>query len=381
MHPTEGDLRAYADRELSEADLDWITGHLATCAGCQQQADELRQRALWVQNRLARVDPAGPVLSARAARARLASYPIQAKERRLMRTLPFVRSYRPPWSGLAVAAMLLIVLLFPPVRALATDFLGLFRIQRIEVVEVDTDDLGLPENMASVARFERMLSDNIQIETQGEAANAPGAAAASDLAGFAVRLPTAGVGEQRIRVEPGAQVTLTIDLPQARALLRQLGQEEAALPDSLDGQQVIVDIPQAVTASYGSCRGSEDQPLPSDPCVRLIQLPSPTVAAPTGLDMTQMGALLLQILGMSEEEATRFSQRVDWSTTLVVPLPSMHADYREVEVDGVPGTLIEQQVEVDAPRYVLLWVRDGIVYGLTGTQSADEAFALANSLE
>lgn len=380
MHPTEGDLRAYNDHELSEAEQGWIKAHLAACLECQQQADQLRQRALWAQNRLALLAPEQPPLPARAARGRLAAYPNQDKGTQLMKTRPFARQYRPLWSGLAVIAMLLIVLLLPPVRALATDFLGLFRVQRIEVVEVNPDDL--PEPFANTAvQVEQLLADNVQVERRGEPSDADSAVTASTLAGFPVRLPTAATGERRIRVQPGAQLTLAIDLPRVRALLRELGHSEIVLPDSLDGEQVIVDIPQAVTTAYGSCQDAEDGAERSEPCVVLMQLPSPTVTAPPDLDMNQVGAAFLQMMGRNEEDAALFSQQVDWSTTLVVPIPSSYTDYEEVQVDGVPGILIEKLINEDAPRFMLLWVREGIVYALMGAQSADEALTIANSLE
>ncbi|MBA3534790.1 MAG: DUF4367 domain-containing protein [Ardenticatenales bacterium] len=379
MHPTEGDLRAYTDHDLSEAEQGWIKAHLARCTECQQQAAQLRQRALWAHTRLALLAPAHPPLSARAARARLAAYSNQDKESRLMKTLPFARQYRPLWSGLAVAAMLLIALMFPPVRALAADFLSLFRVQRIEVVEVNPGNL--PERMGSTAQVEQMFANNVHVETRGEQAEADSGSAASTLAGFAVRLPAQATDAPQIEVQEGAHVTLDIDLPRARLLLNELGHSDIVLPDSLDGQQVMIDIPQAVTATYGGCRETEDGPDLSDKCVVLVQLPSPTVSAPPELDLKQMGAAFMQLMGMSEEEATRFSQRVDWSTTLVVPIPSNGTDYREVQVDGVPGTLIEQMVDEGEPGYLLLWVRDGIVYALTGAESADEALTIANSLE
>ncbi len=380
MHPTEGDLRAYNDDELSEAEQGWIKAHLDACTECRQQADQLRRRAVWAQDRLALLAPEQPPLPARAARARLASYPTQDKERRLMKTLPFARQYRPLWSGLAVAALLLIALLLPPVRALANDFLRLFRIQRIEVVEVNPDDL--PEPFANTAvQVERLLADNAQVEKRGEPSDADSAATASALAGFPVRLPTAATGEPRIRVQPGAQVTLDIDLPRVRTLLRELGQTEIALPDSLDGKQVIVDIPTAVTAAYGPCQDAEDGAEGSDPCVVLMQLPSPTVSAPPELDMNQVGAAFLQMMGRNEEDAALLSRQVDWSTTLVVPIPSSYTDYEEVQVDGVPGILIEKLIDENVPRFMLLWVREGIVYALIGAQSADEALTIANSLQ
>jgi hypothetical protein len=394
MHPTEGELRAYFDDELSEAEAEWIKAHLATCAGCQQRADALRTRARWAENRLSLLAPEQPPMAIEAARARLAlrapAYPSHNKEKRLMKSIPFIPLNRPLWSGLAVAAVLLVALLFPPVRALATDFLGLFRVQRIEVVEVDSGDIS--EYMGPLGLLEQMFAEQVQIERRGDASDADDAERASTLAGFPVRLPTAGVRagaeERQIRVQEGAQVNLTIALSPMRAVLRELGHSELsaeiALPDSVEGEQVTIEIPQAVTVAYGTCPGEEEGPgaegVPAGPCVEMVQLPSPTVSAPPELDVSQLGAAYLQIMGLSQEEATRFSQEVDWSTTLVVPIPSRNIEYQEVQVDGVPGALFEALNETES-RYLLLWVREGIVYALAGFESPDEGLTIANSLE
>jgi hypothetical protein len=49
-------------------------------------------------------------------------------------------------------------------------------------------------------------------------------------------------------------------------------------------------------------------------------------------------------------------------------------------VDGVTGKLI-QRVTDYAPEYALIWVKDGIIYGLSGTGTdTAPAFAIAEAL-
>jgi hypothetical protein len=86
---------------------------------------------------------------------------------------------------------------------------------------------------------------------------------------------------------------------------------------------------------------------------------------------------------MSAEEAARFSQHVDWTTTLVVPLPpSANLGYRDVPVDGVTGTLIRPPEHSRyAEEYLLAWVKDGVVYALHGTGEVEQALEIANSLQ
>jgi len=86
-------------------------------------------------------------------------------------------------------------------------------------------------------------------------------------------------------------------------------------------------------------------------------------------------------MGMSEEEAAQFSQQVDWTTTLVIPIPRYGTTYEDVMVDGVPGTLIHQSLEQNAPGYLLIWVKDNIVYALTGPGDGAQALEIAASLK
>jgi hypothetical protein len=76
------------------------------------------------------------------------------------------------------------------------------------------------------------------------------------------------------------------------------------------------------------------------------------------------------------------SETVDWSTTLVIPIPRNAADVEDVSVDGVTGSLLTRVADDGMPaRYTLIWVKDGIIYGITGFNSSDDAIAMANSLQ
>jgi hypothetical protein len=83
---------------------------------------------------------------------------------------------------------------------------------------------------------------------------------------------------------------------------------------------------------------------------------------------------------MTPEEAASFAQNVDWTTTLVLPIPRYGTEYRDIPVDGVTGTLILQGVEEHVPSYLLIWVKDGILYALTGPGEAADALTLAGSM-
>src|SRR5512143_74421 len=113
-------------------------------------------------------------------------------------------------------------------------------------------------------------------------------------------------------------------------------------------------------------------------CTYLIQAPSPTVSVPPDLNMAEIAEAALELAGMSPSEARSFCQTVDWSSTLVVPVPRNTASYETVTVDGVDGTLITQAFP-QGNRYSLLWVKNGMIHSLAGHGDASDALTLAAS--
>ena len=115
-------------------------------------------------------------------------------------------------------------------------------------------------------------------------------------------------------------------------------------------------------------------------CVLFAEIPSPTVNAPADLDVAQLAQIGLEFTGMSSEEAAAFTSTVDWASTLIVPIPKNAAVYKQVEVDGVTGTLIQRPAD-DYPQFALIWVKDGIIYAISGLgTNSQQALDMANSL-
>ncbi|MEJ2302588.1 MAG: hypothetical protein P8Y14_13785, partial [Anaerolineales bacterium] len=158
----------------------------------------------------------------------------------------FNRRFRLAWAAVGVIAILGIALAFPEVRAIADSFLGLFRVQQFSVVQVDPENLS--EQLGSSSQFEYMLSNDVHVQETGELHEVATAAEASALVGIPVRLPEGMDGPPTLMVQPGADISFTIDLPLVKALLQELGQGDLDLPASLDGATVELNLPSAVGA-------------------------------------------------------------------------------------------------------------------------------------
>lgn len=389
MHPKEGQLQAYADHSLPAAEYERIAAHLAGCPRCQKQARGMAARSCQVQMHLAALNPqpgeAAP--SVAAARYRLQTK-LNQKESQSMFNKLFNPRIRPMWGALVAVLVLVVAFSFPQVRAAANNFLGLFRIQQVTVVPVNADSVSEKMNAFDGNMFSTLFEGATEEALGEEIANAT-IEEASSAAGIPVRLPE-GIEMNNISVAQGVRITLKVDQAMMQAVFdeTQLGIE---IPKELDGATVTGEIPPLVFTSFNCAAKTITRPSdPDDPdagttpiemkvCHDLIQVASPTVNAPAGLDISAIGEGFLQLMGMSAEEAHNYSQTVDWATTLVIPVPQT-AVYENVSVDGVEGVLLRENTYAEG-HYIVVWSKDGVVYGLSGNGSNAEALALANAFK
>ncbi len=387
-HLNDGELRASLDGELDTTGV----RHLETCPACRARQQAIKAQNLQTAQRLAFLHPADePVPSAQRAWSRLSQKLSTHKENSMFKKLfafPVVR------LGAALLLILALTLAFPGARALADEILNLFRVQQVTVIPVDFTGLEQLTGDGTLGnQFTELISSAIEMTKEPtDPVEAASAEEASALAGFSVRVPQ-DMSPSQIMVMSGAAFTLTVDRQKAQALLDEAGRSDLILPETIDGADISVDIPSSVSIGFGTCPkpqtdGSDESDSESGlpgrrypDCVMLVEMPSPTVNAPAGVDVNQLAQIGLEFTGMTSEEAAAFVQTVDWTSTLVVPIPKSAVTYEQVEVDGVTGTLIQRPAD-DFPEYALLWVKDGIIHIISalGTES-QQAIDMANSLQ
>jgi len=390
-HLNDGQLRAALDGEL---DFDELK-HLESCPECQSRQKMLEAQIRPAVERLrflsSLTQDSG--LSTSSAWNKFNHETLAQKETSMFRKLfasPLIR------YGASAALVIALILAFPATRALAGELLSLFRVQRVTVVPVDFT--GMEQLDGAVGNnISQLISDSITMKNEpGDPVNAATTDEASQLAGFNVRAPQ-DITPSRISVMSGASFTFTIDRDKAQALLDEAGRSDLVLPEEVDGADVSVNIPSSVSIAFGTCpepssateaeREMERETTTSGSpgrvykdCIIFAQIPSPEVSAPASLDINKLAQIGLEFTGMTAEEAAQFTSTVDWTSTLVVPIPKNAASYEQVTVDGVTGTLIERPSD-DAPQFALFWIKDGIIYTLGGLgNNSQRALEIANSL-
>jgi hypothetical protein len=393
-HLTEGEIRAYQDRDLFPAEMASAGLHLAGCQSCQSKASALAERSQRIQSRLAHLDSAAhaqPQTNLPKAYARLAERIELEKENRTMKPTVFARIPRIAWVVAILVVVLAVAFSFEPVRVLANNFLALFRVEQIRVVQFDSETIS--KQLENSSQLEYILSNQVNVEERGEPQKAASAEEAGALAGFEVGVPAAVEEKASYVVQPAADLSFTVDLELVRGVLKDLGREDIELSDDLDGAVVEVEIPSSVATTFGDCNpGYTENEMPKfDPdnpeqaiqrmekCTTLFQAPSPQISAPPDLDINQVGEAYLQVLGMDAQEAASFASNVNWATTFVIPLPRNFADYEEVDLNGAKGTLI---YEIGyGKHYLLMWIKDGMVFSLSGYGDKEDAVLIASSVQ
>ena len=392
-------LRARLDGELEDNLAKRVDLHLASCLGCQQRSEQINCQSRRVGGLVSGLGPLPgeePPDPERAFDRFLSAHPprdipAQSFFRRLLEP-----KWRPVWGAAVACSVIAIFLSFAPARSWAQKVLGLLRVEKIALIPVDPAVIQAENPGGRTARLVgQLLSDNVMVtRSPGKPVSASSAVEASQLAGFPVRLVTARPDPPHLEVlgERAFQVTLSRD--RLQAILEDAGRSDLNLPESVDGATIAVHVPNGVLAKYGNCsaaRGrfgsgsSETGRQGADAgieCVTLMQIPSPAVRVPPNLNLEQLAELGLQLAGMSPEEARTFCRTVDWTSTLVIPLPPAIGSYETTEVDGVQGTVIElpSRRGREPARYAAIWVKNGIIYSLTGPGDPAAGITLADSL-
>ena len=397
---TDGMLRAKLDGELTEAELREVESHLASCSSCRQRADSMANQSRRVDKILTvlapRPDEAPADAAAAFMRFKAQPRPTEARAPSLLGRL-FSARLAPAWAGVAALVLVGACFSFAPARGWAQKILAMLRVQKIAVVPVDLTSFDGRNDSGAAKMIGQMISDNVVVTLKpGPPQLVSSAEEASQLSGFKVRLLSSRADAPRIRVQGEQAFHMTLNRDRLQAIMDEVGRPDLTLPDSVDGATIAIHIPQTVFASYGQCKdresrskadphGDTEQQAPQgdfSDCAFLVQVPSPTVSVPPNLNLAQVAEAGLQLAGMSAAEAHSFSGSVDWTSTLVIPLPRHAASYQTVEVEGVPGTLIDMPARGRRREigYTLLWVKNGIIYSLAGSGAPDQAVPLAESL-
>ena len=272
-----------------------------------------------------------------------------------------------PARRMALTAVFLLVFMitafsFPTVRAAASDFLGLFRVQKFAAISISPEQIAILEQVAELGLSPGELEI---IKEPGAATEVGSLREAQRLTGLAAVRTLPDLGEPTsVLVTDGGYGRFQIDPEGAPAILAAAGVDPNLLPDNLENTNIRITVFAGVQQQW-------------DNGITLMQTESPIVEYPNDLDPTVLGSALLQVLGMSAAEANRLAAQIDWTSTLLLPIPQEAATFSEVTVEGNSGIAL---TSLDNQFNALIWQREGIIHLLVGEQDIADLLDLTHDL-
>jgi len=394
--PTDEILRARVDEELAPAERAAVDQHIAECPACQSRSKAVSAAAARVGTLLGMLDvPAAATESnPQMALARFKARLNPQEERVPFLARIFAPRWRFAWAASLAAVIVASSLAFPSARSFAQRLLATLRVEKVQTVALDFASMDSSSNRKLQQGLGQMISDNVVVTTDEKEMDASSQDAASKLTGFPVKMLSSRQDSPSFRVSGAHAFHMTVDRVRLQEVLDEAGRTDLILPANLDGAQVSVQVPRSVEVSYGNCSAnrksrhqepaadSTDVNPPSAPndCLALIQAPSPTINMPAELNLQQLAETALQLAGMTPVQARKFCQTIDWKSTLVLPIPGSVTSYEPVSINGIQGTLM-RLASKNRPSYALVWVDDGVIYGLVGWGDPNMAVQLASSLD
>ncbi len=311
--------------------------------------------------------------------------------------LPRARAPR-PWMLGAAAALAGALLVATPLRGLASSFLEVFEPRSVAFVPITLDEMRSLSRMPDLSAY-----GTTQELVRANSTTVASPQAASQLARFNVRVPSAGispnVGQPEFSVTSPSAQRFAFSAARARAAALAKHAPLSPMPAGLDGSTLQIELGSTVVTTYASTakptqafaqrevtstsantgtvthrhvayfRGSA-------PPIVIAQMQVPKVYS-TGVSVSTLERYLLQQPGFPPRLAAALRAIGDPATTLPIPIPVDKAFAVPVAVDGVRGIGIGDETGLGAG---VIWQNHGILYAVFAPLAAHDVLAIADSL-
>jgi len=362
-------LPPFLDGMLPPLDQQAVEAHLRACGPCQLECERLKRNRAEINRCLDILDPSveaipepvGALASFQAQTFKPVPDPVvRSGEALASGYRVWLRGWRRVFAlGMACVFCLTALLSSASVRQAAAQWLSVFRVRTVAVIPVDPAQLEHLQAIEDLANGGFLGQPEILREPDGAHAMS-NLSDAAELADFKVRTPLVqpdGMEFEQFLVEEGPAVRYSIQRTMIQAVLEAVGIDDVPLP-AADTLTLEADLPVSVTQKF---RGSRKQ-------LEIRQMPSPNLQITPAVDPALLGRIALRLLGVPLADSERLVNSLDWTSTLLIPLPTSVGQFREITVDGVSGVLIEATAR--SPRRsqegVILWQRDGMLYFVQG---------------
>lgn len=276
-------------------------------------------------------------------------------------------------TGASAAAVLAVSLSFPQVQAAASDFLSIFRMDKVEFVKVTQGDLQQVEAWMSRGKAGEMELKGIGKISIKEAGKSRKESTVYDSREDAekagVKLPKLpqGVEVDSVEIRPAFTIQLEVNVEKANKLLAQL-QVDQRFDEKLDGKPFELKVPEmhSIWLNQGEER------------LNYTVVDAPELQAPEGVDLEQLRGTILSLPFIPDNVKKQMLSIKDWQHTLPVPyMTGKDSKMQEVKVHGASAMLITSENDNQ-----IVWQQDGRIHVLEGSDAkADDLLQLAGEME
>lgn len=263
---------------------------------------------------------------------------------------------RGAWLAITVAGCLALLALLPWPRALAQEVWNRLVLGRVEVVEIDREDLS--EEITSVFVMEPHPFEPEPVATIADAER---------IAGFRPLLPPAGI----LKGTPALSVVKNVGLSTKplktadieRALAR-AGVSDLSVPRQWDGLTLTADAGPVVIAAYDS--------------VEIMQSAAFTMNTPPGFQFGRFMEMAFRVFGRGPDEAKALGAKFEANPALLVHFPE-RAPVRDVALRSGNGIIVGDLRGDDVVCF--FWNTSDRIYIVSATHVTEQTLvALADSI-
>lgn len=383
----EGQLQAYLDSEISFKERYEIEKHLKSCDLCQVNLRLLKDNGDFTDSCLGRwgLEVSESKIHPKTAWSRFSLLygPRLASAVNDKGVVKLTTKFK-RWA-VAVAGILVIGLSFTnsSVRAAASDFLTLFRVEKMQTIAINPQDL---RSLEQVFR-EKGISQNIEnfgkvtnngVEPPKEIAIAD----AKKLADFNLLMPgylPYQYNQTSAAFTKSGTVDLQLNVSNVNNLIKSLG-GTTFLPEELDNQKFSLKVPNAISLNY---RTTAEQGTGGQEAVtrhlNISQFRTPEISAPLGVNADQIREAILALPVIPDNIRRQLASIKDWQKTLVVP--TIEGQTEEVKIGDVTALYSVPKANRLPGSGILAWESDGVLTIVEGDLSKAELVKVAENMK
>lgn len=402
-HADDGALRRMLDEPFAVSSD--VKRHVENCDECRARAatiaDEAKTAATALGDARASAVDAASAYSRFIARGATNAPTVSTRFAQLVGDRR--RRYIAPAIGTLAAAVLVLAFVFTPIGTLAQSFLTIFEPQTFVAINVSKGELQYMPDLKSFGTMTQQgASQHREVATPAQA---------SALTRIPARLPsylppTLPRQAHYYAVSP-ISAAFQFSAARARAYAASVHRSIPPMPAGLDGSVLTLHAGPMIVVTYGAqlpsaeirhnaaqqvrSGGAVDDETsgPNTPVQReqhddisdlpplvVVEAVAPRVYS-TGATAREIEGYLLSMPGVAPQLADEIRAIGDPSTTMPIPVPIDKSYSQQIAIDGARGLAIGDNTGVGG---MIVWQKNGIVYGVYGAMPQRQLMEVAQSI-